>query len=637
MLNRYESAIIKAKNGEYREAYQAFSDLIKENKEDYLAICYRGLVDFMHLNEETDQTIEDFETLIHLHTPYANQVLPYLVLLYSHIGNYQKAIEYGEEALKVSEELALDLHFALSKSYYGKGDYASLLVSLRHIESCIQEEPEEIQDFHICKIDILIALSEFEKANRALEELYSKFGSSFIYYYLQAKALLELFKQKSENKTDLEEAMRNIDTALQYEEHNLPSILLKVEILTYLHQKDKALELLETVKKEFEEDEYEVEKFKIYEEMNEDNVILEECEKYLQHHDSWRIYYSYAFFLAKRATTIQEVLRVKELYEKAYERNKEIFIFNEIYRLNYVLNKDEENLLLVEEWIQRNPSGGRFHYLLGETKQRLDFPFEEIITEYTIAKEKGYLDQLRYLTIIGPLIERPKSIYKALKSYQKIDTATLSPWMQRRMGIRYLYGEEGYPIQIEKAGKILEHASSLEKDEFCMLSTYGRYLELHQEFEKAFEVYQEAYELQQNEFLPTCNCAVGYLAHAYLNGIGTKKDIEKAKNLILFAVAGLKERSSNIVIYLYSYFALQGDSRFDLQKSYQYLNQTYPFQRYEITRVMMLKLVARKLGKNLSQIDEQIYQCLKFGDKQNKKYYKENKNKEIIYPAFNNY
>ena len=239
--------------------------------------------------------------------------------------------------------------------------------------------------------------------------------------------------------------------------------------------------------------------------------------------------------------------------------------------------------------------------------------------------------------MIIPLVKKPGKLYKHLKKYKDAEPSSLSPWMARKIGIRYLYGEEGYSKDLKKARKYLEHAYSELQDESCMTSTFGRLLEVEEKYDEAFKYYFKAYELQKEELISECNCATGYLAHAYINGIGTNQDVELAAKLILEGIEQLKDKSSNIVIYLYSYFALLGKEGFNLETAKELLELVYPFYRYEITRPMMLKRVYIKLGIDTKKIDDVIWDCRWLGDSMNSKYYFKNRKKDIIYPAFNNY
>ena len=51
----------------------------------------------------------------------------------------------------------------------------------------------------------------------------------------------------------------------------------------------------------------------------------------------------------------------------------------------------------------------------------------------------------------------------------------------------------------------------------------------------------------------------------------------------------------------------------------------------------MLKLIYKRLGLDTTEIDKTIKLCIKYGEKSNKKYYKLNKDLDLIYPSLNNY
>ena len=62
------------------------------------------------------------------------------------------------------------------------------------------------------------------------------------------------------------------------------------------------------------------------------------------------------------------------------------------------------------------------------------------------------------------------------------------------------------------------------------------------------KLYKEAYLKRINYFAAQCVCSDGYMAHAYLNGIGTKVDEEKAKEITLNAFNFLKKTCNNTII-----------------------------------------------------------------------------------------
>lgn len=638
MVKKYQQILNLAATGEHQLAYDELSELIEKNDNDYMALCYRGIIDFLYLKAHQLQTIKDFQKLVDHKTEFAKQVIPYLGLLYSMTSQNEQAIKYCEAALKEETAFQLDLYFALARAYYNMQDINSLYLANKYINKCLEMEPEEVQDFHVCKIDILISLGEFDEAKKLIDDVYTNFGASFIVYYLKGYLYSEMAKANDNNSEMIMESLNNLTIALQYEENNLPTIMLKIENYVYLGKTDEALKILETVKSEFAEDEYLVEVVKIYEDSNQDEYIIKLCRDYLVDHDSWRIQYSLAFFLSKKANLENEIAEVLQLYEKAYQSNPALFIFNEIYRINFIMKNDQANLDYINQALETYTDDGRLYYLKGETMQRLNYLYDDCIIPFSKSYELGYLDELRYLTIILPLVPKPRVLYKHLQKYRKMDYQTINVWMRRKMAIRYLYGEEGYPQNFSIAKTLLESCLKEEPEESCLLSTYGRYLELAEQNGKAaFETYQKAFQEYEKEFMPTCNCPLGYIAHCYLQGIGVETNEVKAQEIILQAVTSHDWLSSSTVLYLYSYFAMKNIPGFDLKQAQKYLLGSNSFYRYEITRAMMLKIIDEKLGEDSTLSKQMIKDALIYGDKINKKYYNKNKKLDIIYPAFNNY
>ena len=265
MNNKYKNAFDKINNGDQSGAYEEFSRILNENPDDLFATFYRALIGFSSVPEEIEQTLKDFEKVAQSKSEFQIPAISYLAILYSNFEEPNKAIEYGEKALKLGTELELDINFSLSKAYFQLGDASNLKKSLLYINKCIEEEPEEISDFYICKVDILANMNLYDEALDVLSIIYSKFGSSFTYYYLNARLSILMYRAK-ENKDDLANAKRAIETSLQYEENNFSAKMLLVEILSLEKSKDEALKVLETIKDSFDEDIYLVEQFKIYEE-----------------------------------------------------------------------------------------------------------------------------------------------------------------------------------------------------------------------------------------------------------------------------------------------------------------------------------------------------------------------------------
>ena len=135
----------------------------------------------------------------------------------------------------------------------------------------------------------------------------------------------------------------------------------------------------------------------------------------------------------------------------------------------------------------------------------------------------------------------------------------------------------------------------------------------------------------------TCQCAAGYLAHAYYQGIGTAKNIDEAIRIIQNAYPVEKEVSDSSVLYLYAFFALKGYPGFDLYQAINNLEHPAAFQRYEITRFQLLITLYEKVGRPTQNLRRQLHRAYYFDSILARKYYQKHRNDPIYYPFFNHY
>ena len=175
MNELYKNAFDKINSGDQLGAYEEFSRILEEHPDDLFATFYRALVGFSSVPDKLEQTINVFEKVAKSKGTFQVPSMSYLSILYSNLEETLKAIEYGEKVLKLGTELTLDINFALSKAYFQLGEINNLKKSLEYINKCIEEEPEEISDFYVCKVDVLANMNLYEEALEVLSIIYSKF------------------------------------------------------------------------------------------------------------------------------------------------------------------------------------------------------------------------------------------------------------------------------------------------------------------------------------------------------------------------------------------------------------------------------------------------------------------------------
>lgn len=627
-MNNIKNIFKLMNEGNYEEALSILDKNVETKKDDHLSRFYRSFIRFAYLKEENDTIVKDFEILVDKNTPFCGKSLACLCVIYSHLEKFEQAIMVGTDSRCDFEDFSLDYHFALSRSFFFYGpQYAK---ALEYIDKCIEEEPDEVPDFYYCKLDILQSIEEYDIAEETLEIVYSKFGGSYIYYYLKAKNCVGKYYIEN-NDTHLKEASSELNRALQYENDSLYAKLLDIEITSLQKKPEDALDKLSKIKDEFTDEEYQIERFKVFKANELNEQIVTEAKIYLEHHESWRVYLYLGSSLYDKIENMEQVKEERDLFLKAYALNPELFIYRSIYRDNVILQNFEENLNLALEYQKNNPNDIDIHYYIARSKYALNHDYDELFKAFTEPGLCNYYDKFSLLSTLTTMCENPSFLRTSLKKYINYNSQEISSFALKRLGFMFLFGENGFPIRPQKAKELIEMSYNANLDEPCCIAAMGRYYEYVGENEKAFEYYQKAFKEREGYFPPLCTCPVAYLAHAYLKGIGTPANPEKSKELILKQVAEDKNTSNNTIIYLYTYFALTNDERFSIKKAKKMLESTYSFERYEITRAMMLKLVLRRLDEPTKDVDKLIKNCLKYGTKNVKAFYRANKNKDLIY------
>ena len=640
-------AIKLMQENKFEEAYEEFSKLIATNPKNYEALYFRSIIDFGHLKKYFAKTLEDLSYLAAIKNPYQVASSQLVTIMYDMNDDYDNVIVNGLKALELLDkkndspiDLKVDIYYALARAYFHKEATSELTKALIYIEHCFDELKEDADlEYYLLKLDILVALKKYDEAKNLIAKAQANFGNAGDLYYAKEKVSYSIALDKIANGDetyvkDLEDALYYLDIFEKYSDNSFVINLTRVEVYTTLKKYEEALKLLDSLSNEDNIVEIMIEKIKIYETSGDLDSAISMCEEYLSNCDSWKIKYSLGYLLYAKDDSVDAINKCLSLQYDAYKDSNEAFVLYEICILNNKLFKYEENYQLLKKHYRAGipDNDGKGAYLLAVMAQAIGRSYDEQVDYYYEAYLRGYIDEIEYLDEVAGLVSDPSKLTKAILQHQSDKLESLDSWSKRKIGIRYLYGENGYKQDFEKAKIYLELAFKELEDKACMCSTMGKFYEFKQDFNNAFKHYNEAFKIYNNQPYNPCNCSVGYLAHCYYKGIGVEQDIVKAKDFILSGIYAMGKNSSNSVIYLYAYFALKGFEDFDLKLAKELLSSTHTFDRYEVSKYVMLNQINRKLNVKDKELEITTKRCLKYLTVEAKKYYKDNIKLEVSYP-----
>lgn len=644
-----DDALQLMRDGKFEDSYNELSKIINESKGFTDAYYFRALIDFAHLKSNDAQTRKDLETVAKSKSRFKCSAYQLLTIIYNNETESDLVIEAGTKSLELLKSadantipLTLDVKYSLALAYFHKYDELSLKKALEYINDCIEQTKDDKElDCYSLKIDILIALSNFDEADKFINEIQTEFGSCYELYFLKQKFYYAIgLKYKEINldkaKEAFNDALDNLDICDNYDENSIKLKYIRVDIYKELNRFNDALDILNRMDPTNSSDDTLIEKCSLYEEEVDYKTMESLCREYLKDKKSWKVSYTLSNLLLYNIKPIKDINEIISLAKEAYDATGDLgLLFHYIFANNRVA-KYEENFNLLKDFFKGNVYDGKGAYLLAILGNSIGIPFDEQLEYFEISYKLGYLCEAEYLEEISTIVENPKKFKKRLLAHLDDDIDEMTCWTARRNGIRYLYGEDFYPIDYKKSKMFLEKAlAEFPSDLACVNSSMGRYYEIaEKDYDKAFEYYQKAYDYYLEDDFAACNCACGTLAHAYINGIGTSINLEKAKRIILIAVKKEGKYTSNLPVYLYYYFAIRGEDGFDLNYCLELLNLTYPFYRYEITKLLMIRNILKIKNKDLKEIDKQIKICLKHSNKEVLTYYKENKDNKELYPFY---
>ena len=633
-MNEMIEAFKLSEEGKHEEAYEKLTLLI-ENKEISIDARYsRAMLDISKVKKHLTTTIEDFHYLINKKTKYYKIAHSFLTFIYDELDQIDNTIKFARISLKLKTPFVMEIKFALARALARTNNVNNLNESLELINYCLtNEDDSEFMSYMTCKCDVLISLNKFELAKKTIDQLVTDFGHSGLSYYLKARLAMKMH-QIEKNNEYLEDAIGFAKIALQYEEEDYSSKLILIEAYTLNKQYDLALKMIDSMSSYNTEEDIIMEKIKVYDEAKDYNKGLELIQEFLKNEESWKLTYMEGAFTLEVNQTDDGRKYARECFKKAYLLFPNNGIMYDIIKLNRTLN-DEENSYDFLNQVSRDKPNGVIYFCLAEVSYRLEKDYGEINEYYKKSFEYGYIEENEYLDSICNYTKVPNELNKRIKKLEQINLKSEYVWSRRKTAIRYIYKEDGYKQNLKKAKKIIEECIGKFGDDPCTLSLMARCLDLNKDYVNAVRYYEKAYEIINQKEEVECDCTFGYYTHAIVEGLIKNKNLEDAKKSILKAInVSGKFVSSHVACY-YAYFYLFGDERFDGNYAKYLLEINYPFYRYDISRIIMLNAVCKKLQVKSSKLNELLMDIDKY-PREDIKYFNQNINLDIPKPYWRN-
>ena len=641
-MSKYSWIEELVRNNEYDEAYEEYCKVIEQNNKAYDAYFERALIDCYFLRKHYEVSKEDLLLVFSKNKKLAKKIPMFLTIICDTLKDYDNAIYFGELALKkeyfTPEENLTEVYFALSRSYYLRGssieDYTN---ALNAVDECMKLNDDMHDDLMLCKCDILLVLEDFDKVLEIVNHLFFTTKILPVFYYFKARALYG----KAKTSKDYQDALEGFDYYLEENPNDYYTLIYKAGCLKAMNRIDEAIKVYESLMNEYSKEEVVSEIIKTYETSGKVEDAIQYASKYLEEHNSWQVKYSLAITIVKRAKTIEELYEVKDLLEDSYIETGNEIVAESLVQLYRRIGLDKENYEFLEK-IVTTSKDGRFAYYLAIEAFRYKGDYEETVKYLKLAYDLKYFNEQEYLDMLMSFTSEPQKYYKQVIKYSNIQDQKFinngvtynSIGTSHKLACRHLYGMYGLKPNLDKAIKYAKGCYDILGNDCCMAILYGRTLEMARRYSEAFEVYKKANDQTKLAFRPLCQCSYGYLAHAYIKGIGTEEDIQKAKELILEGIEQYQEKTDCSVLAIYAYFALKNEKGFSKEKAIKYLTKNSSFALYDVSRYKLLSLLDQE---NQDKWNKMIKVSLKYDAIMAVEYYKKHKDDEVFYPFLNNY
>lgn len=650
-MNKYQYGINLINDGKIEDAYNYFTQLVNENPKDENAL-YLKIQTMEFLGVDPNEILEQYYILLKIMKKFNNEIYYKIAMTNNRIENYDEAIKYAKKAIIGDDNISINCHYILAVAYFFKNQPETVAEALNEINISIDytEDFQELEFYYSLKIDILDYLKKYEQMEKLINEIYFKINKLEIVKELEAKILIardahETLVNENYDRRYLKETKKVFEDYLKINPKNS-------DIMKTLYNINIDLELFEDAK-------LLLEKLKSIEPISEREIIEEEffladkinkCEgiekKYQElkeiYPTNWVVPYCAAYYLEDYCKFKEDYLKLYEYSDLGYQMEENLETLRMIVISNYGLKKYQENVNLMERYLEEHEETPMYNHLLANAYHYANYPYDLI--DHVLDKEyQSYNfndDKLFDRMFTSEAIIKKPTIFKPYFNliYKKF-LNQLNDFQLRKMIIKMIYGLNINKIDYKQALKLIEKQQKNNYEISCLYAIKGQIYEriLNNNIE-AFNNYKQAYEIfLKDDEIDKCTCPIAYMAHSYLNGIGVNKDEDAAKKLIFDAINTYEDDVNGNIIYLYAYLYLTDKIEADYKEIIRLLRLNKAFNRYEITREVLIEQVCKKANIINDYAVEGLKNALKYDSILAKKYYKKNKNNLYYYPFINSY
>lgn len=644
-FGKYKIGLDFLKNDEYENAYNAFTNLINKNPQDYKARAYRGIISAVFLNKDDEAIYQDLKLGINAPFGISSKIYSLFSDVCFNVRRFDEAVEYANKAIKINS--ASDTNYLLLTRYYvyEKNDPKLLNTALEYIDYLMSKFPDD--ELTMLRAHALIKLNRFDEIQPLVDKLFFSSTNLDNAYLIQADSI---FFNPNSSEDDLKNAISSYQEAITLiKDIDLKvDIYLKIsEIHKQLHQFVELLNVSETILELSNDNPIAIFNKAVsfsgknqYDEaisLLEDNMELfpdnlkELSNKFLalwyyekaSNTQDLKIAVNYALENAKREVNPMNYSLLLELYESLYDYEN-FNIYSDLYMNIY----------------SKMPQG---YYAKGYSLFLKGKPFKQYIKYY---KKAAKLDKSFNKDLILLTYDRTKRDNKSfLKIKQNMFTLINSGlkddalWAYRFASLGYLYNEYGFDVNYDEALTLINY-SITQNDNSCDNSLKGAiFLKTNQNLDKAYELFNKAH-IDFINYKTTCSCGSSFLARMYLEGIHVEKDEEKAMEITLDSYKKANKYMHSNSAILYAYFVLLNKENFNIEIALSNLKNVENELYYNSPVFYMIKQIYLKIG-DINKADyyhKRMKESLLFEGKTIKyEMIQKLKSNDIFLPPFNNF